>query len=318
LVYKGVVFNEMKGALVCSDGASVLMRLSVSLTNSHLRCCRQGDAASLFYEHLQNQTFPTTTYHHCSGGLPTEIPNLTYEQLKHFHATHYHPSNARFFTYGSTLDLPSVLKAIDHEISPFGRLAADKLAEVDVDDVARYSEPRIANVTGPVTPGRDISEQFITATCFLCSNVTNVHRTFELAILGALLLSGPNAPLHQALIQSNIGQVLIGLQPRYRPVCSAALIRPCPSIESGLLAWHGIQQPHARDHVFRRASGFEERGCSQSAGDYHQNAAGRHARAIRAGAYRWHLAPDRTVREEHQRCVGATHSARTNDAGKCR
>ena len=31
------------------------------------------------------------------------IPDLTHEQLQGFHALHYHPSNARFFTYG---DLP--------------------------------------------------------------------------------------------------------------------------------------------------------------------------------------------------------------------
>lgn len=34
-------------------------------------------------------------------GDPKEIPNLTHEQLVKFHATHYHPSNARFITYGT-------------------------------------------------------------------------------------------------------------------------------------------------------------------------------------------------------------------------
>jgi hypothetical protein len=29
------------------------------------------------------------------------LTDLTWEQLKKFHASHYHPSNARFYTYGN-------------------------------------------------------------------------------------------------------------------------------------------------------------------------------------------------------------------------
>ena len=37
----------------------------------------------------------------CSiGGEPTNITDLTYEQLKDFHKTHYHPSNSWLITYG--------------------------------------------------------------------------------------------------------------------------------------------------------------------------------------------------------------------------
>ena len=41
---------------------------------------------------------------------PREHPELTHEDLVRFHATHYHPSNARFFTYGD-LPLEPTLKA---------------------------------------------------------------------------------------------------------------------------------------------------------------------------------------------------------------
>ena len=75
LVFKGVVFNEMKGAM--SSPTSVLWQ-AVS-------------------EHL----FPsTTTYHYNSGGEPEHIPDLSYEELVNFYRTHYHPSNAVFMTYG--------------------------------------------------------------------------------------------------------------------------------------------------------------------------------------------------------------------------
>ncbi|XP_030055213.1 presequence protease, mitochondrial-like [Microcaecilia unicolor] len=71
LVFKGIVFNEMKGAFTSSE--------------------------SVFTQKLQNKLLPDHTYAVVSGGDPTYIPDLTWEQLKQFHATHYHPSNARCF-----------------------------------------------------------------------------------------------------------------------------------------------------------------------------------------------------------------------------
>jgi len=52
LTFKGVVFNEMKGAL-----SSSVQRLGLA---------------------LQSRLFPTTTYHYNSGGDPEVIPDLTY------------------------------------------------------------------------------------------------------------------------------------------------------------------------------------------------------------------------------------------------
>ncbi len=75
LIYKGIVFNEMKGAM--------------------------SAPINMLWHHLHHHLFPTTTYHYNSGGNPLEIPKLTHAQLKAFHATHYHPSNAIFMTYGN-------------------------------------------------------------------------------------------------------------------------------------------------------------------------------------------------------------------------
>jgi Zn-dependent M16 (insulinase) family peptidase len=71
LVYKGVVFNEMKGAY--SDPDNLQERL------------------------IQQSLFPDNTYGVDSGGDPKVIPDLTYEQFIDFHRTYYHPSNAFIF-----------------------------------------------------------------------------------------------------------------------------------------------------------------------------------------------------------------------------
>uniref|UniRef100_A0A8C9TND9 Pitrilysin metalloproteinase 1 n=1 Tax=Scleropages formosus TaxID=113540 RepID=A0A8C9TND9_SCLFO len=96
LVFKGVVFNEMKGAFC--------------------------DSESMYAQRLQNLLYPDHTYAVVSGGEPLTILDLTWDQLKQFHATHYHPSNARFFTYGD-LPLEQHLKQIhENALSRFERI----------------------------------------------------------------------------------------------------------------------------------------------------------------------------------------------------
>uniref|UniRef100_A0A3B3SHI6 Pitrilysin metalloproteinase 1 n=1 Tax=Paramormyrops kingsleyae TaxID=1676925 RepID=A0A3B3SHI6_9TELE len=99
LVFKGVVFNEMKGAFAHSE--------------------------SLFAQHLQNKLLPAHTYSVVSAGDPLSIPDLSWEQLRWFHTRHYHPSNARFFTYGD-LPLEQHLKQIEEQaLSRFDRIDPD-------------------------------------------------------------------------------------------------------------------------------------------------------------------------------------------------
>jgi Zn-dependent M16 (insulinase) family peptidase len=75
LTYKGIVYNEMKGAL-----SSPTTRL---------------------IEHINAALFPNNPYGYNSGGDPKDIPKLTYEELLFFHQSYYHPSRCLFFFYGN-------------------------------------------------------------------------------------------------------------------------------------------------------------------------------------------------------------------------
>ena len=77
LTYNGVVFNEMKGAMSSVD-----------------------EAAERGIMHL---LFPDNGYQYNSGGEPSAIPNLTYEQFVDSYKKNYHPTNARIFLDG---DIP--------------------------------------------------------------------------------------------------------------------------------------------------------------------------------------------------------------------
>lgn len=75
LSYKGVVFNEMKGAMSSQD--------------------------DVIEEGITSLLFPDTCYGFNSGGDPAVIPDLTYEQFIETYKRFYHPSNARVYLDGA-------------------------------------------------------------------------------------------------------------------------------------------------------------------------------------------------------------------------
>src|SRR5690606_29238515 len=92
LAFKGIVFNEMKGAY--SSPENYLGRV------------------------IEQSLLPDTPYGFDSGGDPAVIPDLTYEQFKRFHDTYYHPSNAYIFFYGDD-DPEERLRYLNEHLSAF-------------------------------------------------------------------------------------------------------------------------------------------------------------------------------------------------------
>ena len=60
-----------------------------------------SSATARLSEAINEALFPNITYGCNSGGDPKEIPQLTYEELREFHQTFYHPSRCLFFFYGN-------------------------------------------------------------------------------------------------------------------------------------------------------------------------------------------------------------------------
>ena len=86
--YKGVVFNEMKGAF--------------------------ADADELMDMTINRVLFPDTPYRYVSGGDPTKIPDLTYEEFIESHKRFYSPSNAYVYLDGA-MDIDAILGIINDE-----------------------------------------------------------------------------------------------------------------------------------------------------------------------------------------------------------
>ncbi|KAL2179188.1 Metalloenzyme, LuxS/M16 peptidase-like protein [Thermothelomyces heterothallicus CBS 202.75] len=172
LVFKGVVYNEMKGQM--------------------------SDAGYLFYIRFQDHIFPDINN---SGGDPQKITDLTYEQLKKFHAEHYHPSNAKVFTYGD-MPLADHLKEIDAQLGAFERIRGDMTIHRPID---LSSGPREVRLQGPVDPLVDLNKQFKTSVSWILGDTSNVVESFSLALISALLTDGYGSPLYKGLIETGLG-----------------------------------------------------------------------------------------------------------------
>ena len=175
LTYKGVVFNEMKGAY--------------SAPNARLM------------KQFSNALFPSITYHHDSGGDPAAIPDLTWEQLRAFHARHYHPSNAVMLTYG---DLPASelqSKFEDRALAEFENLDVSDLA---IPDEKRYSTPKEFTTSYPLTEGSPDGRTHVVLGWLMGRN-SDMRKVMEARVLSDVLLDNSSSLLRHALETTDLG-----------------------------------------------------------------------------------------------------------------
>lgn len=177
LTIKGIVYNEMKGAM--------------------------SSQSSLMYRRVAQALYPTITYGFNSGGEPKDIPDLTWEDLKNFHHVHYHPSNAYFYSYGDQ-PLRKHLAVIQTELSRFDRIDP----KTEVVDEQRYSEPQAFRFTYPLVAEEDDGNRSQVALAWLMSNVKEPVEILSLQLIELILLGNAASPLRKALLESQIGKAL--------------------------------------------------------------------------------------------------------------
>jgi len=198
LLYKGVVFNEMKGAM--------------SSTNSVL------------WQTMSKHLFPTNTYHYNSGGEPEDIPDLSYQQLKDFYQSHYHPSNSVLMTFG---DIP-----VSEHHQRIEDLALSKFEKLDihiaVDNEKRYTSP-IEVVDNFACEDEEDKQSHIVLGWLLGSS-TNLDEVFQAELLCNVLLDNSASPLMQVLETSELGSSpspLCGLEDSNREMSFMAGLEGC-------------------------------------------------------------------------------------------
>lgn len=177
MVYKGVVFNEMKGAF--SDPEGVLGR------------------------YTQHSLFPDHIYGLESGGDPKYIPDLQYDNFKRYHETYYHPSNAMIWFYG---DAPAEerLRYLNDQLSGFEAQQIDRNIAPQPD----FTEPRRLMIPYDAGDEEGTGKRGFVSVNWKMPAVGNGETELALSILDYILLGSPASPLKKALIDSGLGEGL--------------------------------------------------------------------------------------------------------------
>jgi hypothetical protein len=197
LEYKGVVFNEMKGAM--------------------------SSPVSVLWQEVSKYLYPTSTYHYNSGGEPQDIPDLTYQQLKDFHKTHYHPSNAVFMTFG---DIP----AFQHQ-EKFEQQALQHFEKLDVKISVNPEKRYLAPVSVEEAYAYDAVGEESTedkthhVLSWLLGPCTSLDEMMKANLLSQVLLDNSSSALRQALEKTDLGAApspLCGLEDSNYEMCFLA------------------------------------------------------------------------------------------------
>ena len=169
--YQGVVYNEMKGAL--------------------------GDPDEQLYNAIFREAYEPCQYTTVSGGHPDEIVKLRYEQFIAAHQKHYHPSNARFYLYG-TMDLEEKLRFLDEEyLSRVDRQAP--VAEPTV-RIRKQTQPYYCTYTADeIKEGED----YVALTYPVC-NMPTMERFLALSVLSNILSETNYDPLKQRILDRGL------------------------------------------------------------------------------------------------------------------
>ncbi len=176
LVRSGIVLNEMKGNYSSPEAVA-------------------GDWA-------MRSLFPDTPYRWDSGGDPQCIPELSYESLKKFHETYYHPSNVRIFLYGNH-SLIEVLTILDSEFLA-GFTSQDISSQIPLQKP--WLAPRRMTAYWPSVPGQSVKNKSIISINWLWGDSSDSRQVLEARILSNILLGHSGAVLHKAVVESGLGE----------------------------------------------------------------------------------------------------------------
>ena len=177
----GIVYNEVKNSL--------------------------SDPEACLYYAVRGGLLPDTCYARRGAGNSLVMPDLTYEQLKTYHKTYFHPRNIYFFFYG---DIPP---------SDYLVFLADKLAALpqtetegflhplrpEISRQSKWESPRIVKTTYPMGADESLREKTYLMLSWIIGDATDPEDAILCHILDLILFGNEGAPLRKALIDSKLG-----------------------------------------------------------------------------------------------------------------
>ncbi len=176
LTYKGVVYNEMKGAF-------------------------SNPQRELLYQNLKS-LFPDNALGKESGGIPSSIVTLTQQQFADFHKKYYHPENSFIFLYGNA-DLNKELEFLDSKyLSKYTRTGT----KIDLVNQKPFTAMKEVSTFYPVMEGAPTKDQTFLTLNFATGESSDYALGLALNVLCEVLVNQESAPVRLALQKAEIGQ----------------------------------------------------------------------------------------------------------------
>jgi hypothetical protein len=180
ITYKGVVYNEMKGAFSSPE--------------------------QVMFRKIQASLFPDTPYAKESGGDPDFITDLTHEDFLDYHKKYYHPSNSYIFLYGN-FDIEKKLEWLDSQyLSHFDKIEIDSSIPIQ----ESFNEVKEVVESYSISNNEDEKDKTYLSYNYVVGTSTDIELYYGFEILEYLLLEAPGAPLKKALLDAGIGKDVFG------------------------------------------------------------------------------------------------------------
>lgn len=172
-LYKGVVFNEMKGAM--------------------------SDLDSIIFRGINSVLFPDNCYRFNSGGDPRVIPDLTYEQYKAVYNSYYHPTNSRIFLDGD-VPLEETLELIDSYLQKYEKSPTvheiNNQKPVTADGTDRYG----------IAEGEDNGKKTVLVLAKIVADWKENEKILAAQVLSDAIAGTNESPIKRAVLSSGLAE----------------------------------------------------------------------------------------------------------------
>jgi Zn-dependent M16 (insulinase) family peptidase len=180
LTYKGVVYNEMRGAFSSPE--------------------------SILFRSIQSTQNPDNAYQHESGGDPDVIPQLSYEKFLNFHQKYYHPGNSYIYLFGD-MNIDETLKIVDEQyLSQFDY----KEFQVVIEEQASFKKMIESTIKYPVSPNESTEDKDYFALTYTVGHLEDEKLNLAMNIISDVLLTSEAAVLKRAILEAGLAKDVIG------------------------------------------------------------------------------------------------------------
>lgn len=176
LKYNGIVYNEMKGNY---STPSVILNKSI-----------------------EQSLFPDTSYKFESGGLPEDMPTLTYDELVKTYNDNYNPANSYFYLYGK-MDIEKTLKFIGEKyLNNFDK----KEIKTDIQLQKPFTQMVEKTVEYSLPSGASTDKKTYLSLNYVIDKSTNKEMVESFMFIQTLLGGIPSSPIKKALKDNGFGE----------------------------------------------------------------------------------------------------------------